>query len=224
MPPSSGHGGDPLSFEGSLENSIPRAGYRQDDYPYVPPVVLWRGANAIELGTGTIPNTQVAGGMAAGGAIVKWDHDEGGTNHPIQTSFLLDEHFAAEQFDMLCHIWARKVDTADENPDLALVLFMQWVDNDGNAGSLSDLGVAALQTPAVSSVGATGSAPFERLEIDIGAALRDANAILPRGVMMEVLIYPHETVGTTDMDLEVRAVKFRSRRHPAMHDRSLRRG
>jgi hypothetical protein len=216
MPPaSSGIGHNALSFEGDLENSHPRAGYRVDGYPFLPPVDLWRKGAAL---VGTNPEVVASGPSALLGYAVKWDHDEG-TSSKITAMIRMDEHWAEEQNDLVLNLLARKVDAAaaDENTDLKIEASFDWYNpTSGTTGTLTPI-----QTTAIGAA-LDNTGVFYLRTIDVGAALKAANKKIPRGNMLVVGLYPHENVGTTDMDLELLAAWFRGRRHPAMKNRSLR--
>lgn len=116
-------------------------------------------------------------------------------------------------------IAARKVDSgADENPDLGLTCNLIWM-------TPTSTSLLSLTTPASSGVLAAATdgttANFAWYTFDLGARLAAESKTLSPGDLFRLSVAPDDTVGTTDMTLQIAGTHLVWERHATYIDRTL---
>lgn len=187
------------------------------------PLGSWRDKSGLTLTATTEPDLIA---MATSSEGMKWDHGGAATDYAACT-FTMPFEFepaAVPNYDMKLVVVARKLDAAaDENADLALQATLGWftpgvVSNPRQtsvtataptlttaAGSIQTLTTPAkaLMATAVIAAANTAATGFARYELDLGARLRAESKALLAGDIVTIKLGPDDTVGATDMDLEI---------------------
>lgn len=226
-----------LNLEDLIHTSIPGLGYRED---FNPGLGGWRDKSGLTL-TATSEPDIITIGTVTGGLMfgLKWDHT-GTTTDFLSFAFTMPRQWAESLDDLQVAVNARKVDaTADENTDLCLAANIFWIKPDrlsnpsvavggtaptvaaaGDSGtSINSLSTAATAVLAACDIAATNNTMtgFGAYALDIGQRLRTEIKRIPTGSACSIVVYPHETVGTTDMDLEISIPSIRFRRHAGLN-------
>lgn len=216
----SGFGPNALVIEGSLANAEASAGYWDE---IIVPLLTMRDAGGLPMSNATRPEVAEPSGLT-GWSGLKYDHDDDNT-HTAAFCFMMPTTFAELEDQFIVEIIARKVDATDENADLSLAANVEWFtpgvasnDPDGtfNSASAGDTSTTTLATAALAVMDASAAAAlseFARYTLDIGYRLRAESARINQGDMVKLTVYPHETVGSADMDLEILGIVIRLKRH-----------
>lgn len=214
-------GASPLTIEAVTNDFEPGDGFRQD-FPI--PLSDWKLGNGTVLTTGTTPRLAA---FLTNVNVINWAFGSAATD-VIQYAFTVPRQWAVDKNDLVLRVWARKKDAAsDENADLKIQCQMYWHSlqqtsgGTATAAALSSLTTPVSATLAASSTGADASS-FALYELDLGAQLTAESKALSVGSNVRLVFGPNETVGTTDMALELIAAQLRTRVHPTYLDRSLR--
>jgi hypothetical protein len=225
-----------VTLEPGIRNSEPNGGYAEDR-----PIPLndWRTATDAALGTsaGATPYRALANTSVP---CIVWRQDAAATDL-IRTSFIVPGQYDPKVDDLRLIVSARKVDAAaDENTDLALGCIMRFSTSGQTDPTLSATTTPAAPgalingyTPAItgdtaltaatqvnrqligSSTGANVST-FALYEFNLGA-----NGLYPCDrVILE--LFPHETVGTVDMVVQLDGTSIRWHRNSSLFSRQLR--
>jgi len=182
----------------------------------------WRDKSGLTGTASTEPDIVSMAGVYG----MKWDNGGTTTDHATAT-FTMPFEFspqAVPQQDIKLSVVARKLDAAsDENANLALQASLSWftpgeVDNPrqndttatapvevtaaGTATSLTTPAAVLLAAATVASVN-TAAGGFHRYELDLGARLRAEGKAIKAGDIVHITLAPNETVGSSDMDLEI---------------------
>ena len=96
----------------------------------------------------------------------------------------------------------RKIDSADENADLAYTCKI-YFRSTGDADLSTNTTVISQTLSGTLAAASTNLDGFATYTWDIGAALRADSLRIDPGDIVRICIAPHETVGTTDMDVEM---------------------
>jgi hypothetical protein len=208
--------------------SLPGSPWRED---VLLPLNCWTEKSGLPLSATTEPDLVV---MATSYYGLKWDHG-GAATDKARLQFVMPMHFGGPEslpkYDFKLIVSARKLDAAsDENADLALAAGLSWftpgvLSNplghastvptlSTAAGSSNSLTTAALATLATAVIAADNSAVtgFATYELDLGYRIRAESKEIKAGDIVSLSLYPHETVGSADMDLEVLCPMLRLRR------------
>jgi hypothetical protein len=192
----------------------------------------WRTDDGLTLTASTAPELQA---NTHGGECLKWDHGDT-TTDGISCAFRMPAQYDDDSCDIRLCVDARKIDaTADENADLKLAAIISW----DRASRLSDASPAGstvptlldtptggvLATAATAILAAcditaatTNRTGWGAYEINLGKAIREEvttpGAGRPKpGDRIKITLYPHEAVGSTDMDVQIGIPCVRVRRH-----------
>ncbi len=148
--------------------------------------------------------------------VVKWDHDATAADF-IRHNFVIPRWFPlleGSEYGIKLIVPARKVDaTADENSDLKLQCGASWIDSDDSSDGVDSLATAAVSDALPASVTDTDGQNFTNIVIDLGAQLKTESASLLAGRQLALKLGPNETVGSTDMDLQIMQPVLEIRRH-----------
>jgi len=191
----------------------------------------WRTDDGLTLTASTAPELQA---NTHGGECLKYDHGDT-TTDGISCAFRMPAQYDPDACDIRLVVDARKIDaTADENADLKLSAIISWdrssrlSDPSPNGSTVPTLldtptgGVLATGETAIIAACDTTAATTNRVgwgeyEINLGQAIRDANAAgsaRPRpGDRIKITLNPNEAVGSSDMDLQIGIPCVRIRRH-----------
>lgn len=224
-----------LTLEPGIRGSIPNGGFPLDR-----PIPLndWRTASSLDL-TATAAATPYRALANTSIPVIVWRQD-GAATDLIRTSLLVPGQYDPKVDDLRLLVAARKVDAAsDENTDLALGCIARYATlgqtNPKLSATTTPAAPPALSgyTPAItgdkaltaatqvnrllvgSSTGADVST-FALYEFNLGN-----NGIKPCDLLI-LELFPHETVGTTDMVVQVAATSLRWHQNASLYNRQLR--
>lgn len=215
-----------FDIERAAMGAIPREGF--NDQPIIP--LGFFDASLAPLSTSTAPEILA---HQTNNIVLKYDHGDGSSNY-IQVPFTMPDTYAEEQDELIVIVPARKVDSGgDENADLALQAQIYWqkpgqvntpnqqdatataptqTTAPGTQGSLSTPAKALLAAANTSAATSNGTGWHEYV-INIGRRLRIENLTIPRGAICNLRIGPNETVGSSDMDVEIGIPRLAIRRY-----------
>ncbi|NBW16279.1 MAG: hypothetical protein EBR82_50695 [Caulobacteraceae bacterium] len=143
----------------------------------------------------------------------KWDHGDG-TSHILSWQFPMPFDYnpyaygasptsgSMVQQNLYLKADMRKIDSADENADLAYTCKI-YFRSTGDADLSTNTTVISQTLSATLAAASTNLDGFITYTWDIGAALRTDSLRIDPGDILRICIAPHETVGTTDMDVEL---------------------
>ncbi len=216
-----------FDIERALKGSMANEGY--NDQPLM--TLGWLDASLAPLSTSTAPEILAHN---TNNIVLKWDHGDTAANY-IQVPFSMPDNFAAEQDELIVIVAARKVDSGgDENADLALQaqIYAQkpgQLDNPDEQDITATVptqttapasSVVSLTTPAKAllaacdtSAATSNGTGWHEYEINIGRRLRDEGLEIPRGAICNLRIGPDDTVGSSNMDVEIGIPRLVLRRH-----------
>lgn len=202
------------TIESMMNRSLSAGGYAED-FVALNAIHSWTNGSNAQLGAATEPDLVSLSGVFG----VKWDHG-GTTTDLLRGCFTVPLTYAKDRHGILLGFKARKVDSAgvDENADLKVQAVVTW----HNPGDAAVQTVTVTSDALAAASAAADLSDFEAVELDIGAAIEDADAHVEPGALMTIDISPNEAVGTTDMDLQVVGQHVLIRRHASTWDRDLR--
>jgi len=143
----------------------------------------------------------------------KWDHGDG-TSAIMHWQFPMPADYnpyavgisptsgAAVAQNLYLKADLRKIDSADENADLAYTCKI-YFRSTGDADLSTNTTVISQTLSGTLAAASTNLDGFATYTWDIGAALRTDSLRIDPGDILRICIAPHETVGTTDMDVEM---------------------
>jgi hypothetical protein len=143
----------------------------------------------------------------------KWDHGDG-TSAVLHWQFPMPYDYnplaygvsptsgSMVQQNLYLKADIRKIDSADENADLAYTCKI-YFRSTGDADLSTNTTVITQTLSATLAAASTNLDGFITYTWDIGAALRTDSLRIDPGDIVRICIAPHETVGTTDMDVEM---------------------
>jgi hypothetical protein len=143
----------------------------------------------------------------------KWDHGDG-TSAILHWQFPMPLDFNPNAYgppvsgsenvqkNVILKADIRKIDSADENADLAYTCKI-YFRSTGDADLSTNTTVISQTLSGTLAAASTNLDGFATYTWDIGAALRTDSLDLQPGDIIRICIAPHETVGTTDMDVEM---------------------
>jgi len=229
---------DTRNIEQGFREGVPDKGWPED-------FLIGRGnltdKSGLILTATTDPDLVV---MAGGVFGIKWDHG-GAAADFCSIAFQMPHQWAKNQRFLKLVLPARKLDAAaDENADLMLQAQIRWfrpgrLSNPSQTSAtgtvptaktspvlhLIDSALQSLTTPAkammaAATIAAANTAPagFFEYELDIGARLIAEGKFIKPGSWCTIEFGPNETVGATDMDLEVGMPVLRWSRHTSFLD------
>ena len=185
------------------------------------PVYGWRAGNQDGLSSSSSPSLQT---IATSLPVIRWAFNASNAN-PIRSEVLIPQTFrdpdqASERLFTL-YALARKRDTsADENGTLALNAQVSIYRNNARITLTSD---PTILLPAAKIGDTTGTDGWTLLTYDVAAAHNsDSGNRIQRGDLVQILLYPSATVGTTDMVLEMKGAWIDWREHFVNVDTTLR--
>lgn len=131
--------------------------------------------------------------------IIGWS-TSGDPSTPAEMCFKMPKDWDRKGQYLKIDACARKTSSGgtDENTDLALRAQVSWL----NPGSTT---LQTLTTPASYTLPAAGlaaSKAFTEFTMDVGARLNAEGKQIEPGAIVSLSIYPHETVGSSDMIVE----------------------
>lgn len=195
----------PTNMDEYFQKAEIGSGYAAD-VPFGPGDLL--NAAGIHLTSATTPDVLL---VSSAHVAAKWDHGDLVTDVAL-LAFVMPQHYAEDRKGLQIIVRARKVDADDvENPDLKLMAQVRWT-NPGAAEVVQSLTTAATALMSAAVAGVT-TAGFADYTLDIGARLRAESKTIKAGASVTIEIGPHETVGTTDIDLQVIGGVIRMLRH-----------
>jgi len=207
-----GIGDNALTHEATVENSEPDRGYRED--LIIPLPSGWTTAAGGQIVSGTTPGIVTADTHYT---AISWDAGEGAAAH-VERQFLMPRQWAEDQDDLVLLAWAKKIDAAaDENPDLALQAQIRWIGPNDDEEQI-------LTTPALATLAAASASgavkDYDRYTLDLGARLKAENKQIEAGSLCLLMLGPDDTVGSTDMTLNLLATLLGIRRHAGYRRRA----
>ena len=143
----------------------------------------------------------------------KWDHGDG-TSAVMHWQFPMPADYnpyavgvsptsgAAVAQNLYLKADLRKIDSADENADLAYTCKI-YFRSTGDADLSTNTTVITQTLSGTRAAASSNLDGFVTYTWDIGAALRADSLRIDPGDILRICIAPHETVGTTDMDVEM---------------------
>jgi len=143
----------------------------------------------------------------------KWDHGDG-TSAILHWQFPMPADYnpaaygvsptsgSMVQQNLYLKADIRKIDSADENADLAYTCKI-YFRTTGDADLSTNTTVISQTLSGTLAAASTNLDGFATYTWDIGAALRADSLQIDPGDIVRICIAPHETVGTTDMDVEM---------------------
>lgn len=131
--------------------------------------------------------------------VIGWS-TSGDPSTPAEINFKMPKSWDRKGQVLKIDACARKTSSGgtDENTDLALRAQISWL----NPGSVT---LQTLTTPASYTLPACGlaaSKAFTEFLLDVGARLNAEGKQIEPGALVSLAIYPHETVGSSDMIVE----------------------
>lgn len=157
---------------------------------------------------------------------VRWLHSHG-TSHAVAWTFRMPLNYGPvltdnsnRTDDVRVIVPARKFDAGgDENPTLALVLNVHWF-------TPGDADISSLTTPVSVTLAAAIPSPAPAglafYTFNVGNRLREEKKRIKPGDLINIVIAPSSTVGTTDMVLEMLPPSLVYRANPAFTNTTAR--
>ncbi len=198
----------PKNLEDFQREAVPDRGVR-DDFWF--DLEGWRDASGDVITGSTTPERIT---LDTDLFAIKWDHGDTATN-TIRRQGRVPGRYGQQVRDLKVICTVRKKDSADENTDLKMQATLSYTD--ATTGERVTLTTAATTTIPSTAVG-TAMSNFIDVEIDLGARLRAEGKTMKCGQAFVVIVGPNETVGSSDMDLELRDIAIRSAMHLTMFD------
>lgn len=217
-----------FDIERNLAGAVRSYGYPEDRA--IPLSVLRDATGYTALSNATTPEIAA---MNTNFEVVKWDHGDTAAN-TVEFEFQMGREFAELQDHIQIRVPVRKVDSGgDENADLCLQAQIFAFE----PGSLSDPavqlstgtvpGVVAGETTAITLTtvakcllpACNTSAANSNLTgwvtgiLDIGERLRAEGKRIKAGAVVKIVIGPDDTVGSSDMDVEMGPPVLTVQRH-----------
>lgn len=215
----SGPGPNALHIENSIASAELQGGFKSD---CLLPITI---SNAVDkngdyLLASTAPGTHAVNGIP----VIQWATSATAAEF-ARWPFAMPGEWAETLFGFDVFVLVRKVDATDENANLAMIADLSWFEGNpqGTASEATLTTLTAVQSEALStSAAASDLSGFEWHHLDLGAAML-AQAKEPSGLDACYLdIAPHETVGSSDMVLQMAQILVRVRRHTALRNKSWR--
>ena len=162
------------------------------------------------ISTSTTPETIA---VATNQYAAKWDHGDG-TSHILHWQFPMPADYNPKAYgasptsgsmvqqNLYLKADMRKIDSADENADLAYTCKI-YFRTTGDSALSTNTTVISQTLSATLAAASSNVEGFATYTWDIGAALRTDSLQIDPGDIVRICIAPHETVGTTDMDVEL---------------------
>lgn len=207
-------GASQLNIERVLDESIKGNGLRGD-------IPLLNGAARTGILNLTGATTPAVVAIDTTDDVIRWLFGDTAATVAAWSFWMPDDYARAAKSrqgvtdDIVVKAVARKVDSStDENADLALQCQVSWY-TPGTDTTVKTLTTPAKATLAASTTG-SGVTGFAKYTLDIGERLRaESKTILP-GDKVRLILGPDDTVGTTNMTMDVSAVKVTYRKHAAL--------
>ncbi len=207
------HHPDRTNIDEFLQSSYPNSGGHAKDL--VIPFWEWRNANGTDMAAvsiGTVGKATINLG-ATDLKGIQWS--VGATTTDIaywHGQVPMDYDPVEDKLRLVVRV--RKTDAIDENANLALVCNAKWFDSASIAGEA----LAAVLTSDALAASTTGTDwdDFEEVIFNL-----DGHGLKP-GAVLELSVYPNETVGSTDMTLDMISARIDYRGGVSHNDRSLR--
>lgn len=212
------YGPNAMNIEPSLRYGQKSVGFYEE---VAIPLLSMRTAAGLTLTASTDPSIEAVG---TNGLAIMWAFDDDAADLAIFET-TLPRNFRSivdpgngKRGSLKLRVLARKVDATDENTDLDLRVQLF-------AFSQSDTAYTTLTTPVdkllATSTAAADLSSFAWYEFDLGAALRAESKRVDGGDFLKLQIGPDDTVGATDMKVQVMSVLLCYERHATYPDRTL---
>mgnify|MGYP000258103911 CR=1 FL=1 len=216
-----------FDFERSARSALPNEGF--NDQPLT--ILGMFDASLAALSTSTAPEILAT---VTNGIVLKWDHGDTASSY-IQIPFTIPDWYVQESDYIVLIVPARKVDSGgDENTDLCLQAQLYW-QKPGQlntpdqqsatatapvAKTTGDTSQKSLTTPAKAlmagantSAATSNTTGWFEYEINLGVRLHAEGKEISRGSLCNLRLGPNETVGSSDMDVEIGIPRLAIRRH-----------
>lgn len=201
----------PLNLEYFILQSEPDRGNR-DDFEFN--LQGWLDAAGALIASGTTPDLAT---VDTDIFAIKWDHGDTATN-VIRAQCMMPGRYAEQIRDLKVICRVRKKDSgSDENSDLGMKGTISYINPGGTARVTL---TTAASTVIPSTANGTAISNFVDVTVDIGARLRAEGKTMNGGAVVVFLLGPDDTVGATDLDLELAGVTIRGSFHAALFDKN----
>lgn len=213
-----GTGPNATNIESSLRYADAGVGFYAEQ---AIPLLSMRTAAGLTLTASTDPSIEAVG---TNGLSIMWAFDDDAADLAIYET-TLPRNFRSivdpgdgRRGSLKLRVLARKVDATDENTDLDLRVQLF-------AFSQGDTAYTTLTTPVdkllATSTAAADLSSFAWYEFDLAAQLRTESKRVDGGDFLKIQIGPDDTVGATDMKLQVMQVLLCYEVHASYPNRTL---